>query len=448
MSIAGIAVLAISSLYPSVTPTITPDPVNTERAVPLQRDVLIALGHQSVQVFTIPPQLRYEESATGDSLPSDAYDGDRAASVLMTTAASRLTGLGFRLVGTSAADLDQQRRLEELSAALINELPLLTSSTRDKGALIPLLWELRDISGSDFMLLQRLWAKIGEEESFNFLARQTIRSTSTSTLKVALVSLDEGQVMWSQQTVARSTPSSGLFWQALDQAYPAIDEGEQLPDSDRDGVPDIIDREPNTRYGAEVDYFGVSRDDDGDGVPNGIDRHYTERGRMVNAWGEPLDADHDGVDDSLDVCSGTPLGVPVDLAGCPIRNAAIERIFFEQNSSKLLPESYPRLDDVGEQLTAQSYLRLAVNGHCDDQGSDAYNQKLSLQRAESVIRYITTKFDGVSSTRMIARGFGKSQPRKVGSDEDARAQNRRVEFVVLNSSGASPEAQGSGGTGN
>lgn len=94
--------------------------------------------------------------------------------------------------------------------------------------------------------------------------------------------------------------------------------GGRARDSDHDGVPDKIDRAPDTPFGAEVDRYGVPVDDDGDGVPNGIDRHLdTPRGALVDPWGVPLDSDHDGIYDGLDRCPETPAGYAVDEYGCP-----------------------------------------------------------------------------------------------------------------------------------
>ncbi len=90
-------------------------------------------------------------------------------------------------------------------------------------------------------------------------------------------------------------------------------------DSDHDGVPDSIDKCPNTPLGAHVDATGCPIDSDGDGVPDGIDQcPNTPKGATVDAKGCPVDSDGDGVPDGIDQCPNTPAGATVDEKGCPI----------------------------------------------------------------------------------------------------------------------------------
>jgi outer membrane protein OmpA-like peptidoglycan-associated protein len=90
-------------------------------------------------------------------------------------------------------------------------------------------------------------------------------------------------------------------------------------DRDHDGVPDKLDRCPDTPAGARVDATGCPIDGDGDGVPDGIDKcDATPKGCTVDASGCPLDSDGDGVCDGLDLCPNTPKGTKVDPGGCPL----------------------------------------------------------------------------------------------------------------------------------
>lgn len=391
---------------------------------------LLALGQGHAKAFVLPPQLSFMSVDKERPLPSDAYGGNEAGALMMATAASYLSEVGLQLVGVETAAPDQQEGVASASKKVSDDARLVMSTYRDKSAILPVLKQIKDASGAGLLFLQTLKVEVGESGMYDPFSGAMSQGTSSSSLKAMLVSLDDGQILWSSESVARNLPSGGRFREAVGMLYPNLPKGLTLADSDHDGVPDVIDREPNTRPNAEVDYFGRSRDDDGDGVPNGIDRHFTEPNRMVDEWGVPLDADRDGIDDDKDRCPDTPSGTPVDPRGCPVL-AEIERIFFANESAELLPESFTSLDSMGEVLSSQPYLILAVNGHCDDRGSDDYNQRLSVARAESVVKYLTEKFSAINKDRISARGFGKTQPRVVGTDDVARGQNRRVEFVVI-----------------
>ena len=91
------------------------------------------------------------------------------------------------------------------------------------------------------------------------------------------------------------------------------------PDDDGDGVPNHLDECPGTPRGVEVDDAGCPLDSDGDGVPDNLDKcPATPKGVKVNAEGCPVDSDGDGVPDTADTCPNTPAGVKVDAVGCPL----------------------------------------------------------------------------------------------------------------------------------
>jgi outer membrane protein OmpA-like peptidoglycan-associated protein len=73
--------------------------------------------------------------------------------------------------------------------------------------------------------------------------------------------------------------------------------------------------------------------------------------------------------------------------------------------------------------------RVAIDGHTDDQGVPAANQRLSLARAEAVKAYLVVA--GVPPERLEARGFGQARPLTSNATPAGREQNRRVEFIIL-----------------
>ncbi len=103
-----------------------------------------------------------------------------------------------------------------------------------------------------------------------------------------------------------------------------------------------------------------------------------------------------------------------------------ERIFFEYDSDIIKAESFSVLDELADILKESPDIQLVeIQGHTDATGSEMYNLDLSQRRSEAVRRYLIE--NGVSSARLLARGYGEGMPLREG-DADA---NRRVEFHIL-----------------
>jgi peptidoglycan-associated lipoprotein len=77
-------------------------------------------------------------------------------------------------------------------------------------------------------------------------------------------------------------------------------------------------------------------------------------------------------------------------------------------------------------------LKIEVGGHCDSRGSDAYNLGLSDRRVMSVRKYLLQHFPKLEAAQLSAKGYGESQPLVPNTSPENMAQNRRVEFKVLN----------------
>ncbi|MCK4414169.1 MAG: OmpA family protein [Candidatus Eisenbacteria sp.] len=110
-------------------------------------------------------------------------------------------------------------------------------------------------------------------------------------------------------------------------------------------------------------------------------------------------------------------------------------ILFDLDRASLQPKSTKQLQHVVTLLKENPDLKLEVQGHTDDQGSEAYNLELSQNRAETVVAYLG--LFGIDITLLTPRGFGESKPLMPNTSEEGQAKNRRVELVRLVSQDAS-----------
>jgi OmpA-OmpF porin, OOP family len=122
-------------------------------------------------------------------------------------------------------------------------------------------------------------------------------------------------------------------------------------------------------------------------------------------------------------CIGPP-AVPV-----PKENWVLVGVNFDFNKTSLRPESVPVLDHTVEILLKNPEVKVEIQGHTDNIGSDKHNQKLSLQRAEAVRNFLITK--GVAPNRLTAVGFGENRPITDNNSEQGRALNRRIELKII-----------------
>ena len=105
------------------------------------------------------------------------------------------------------------------------------------------------------------------------------------------------------------------------------------------------------------------------------------------------------------------------------------KILFATDSDKLLPESNAILDEVSMVLGQNTKLHLRVEGHTDNAGKADHNQDLSTRRAAAVKAYLVGK--GGPEDRLDSLGCGQGTPIADNASEDGKAQNRRVEFVIV-----------------
>lgn len=181
---------------------------------------------------------------------------------------------------------------------------------------------------------------------------------------------------------------------------------------------------------------------DHDGVKNGVDRCPKVAGARENQGCPWPDRDEDGTTDPFDNCP--EVKGPANNAGCPLdepqrvlikkgRLEVLEVIYFEFNKAVIKGESFELLLQVARVINAHPELaHLRIEGHTDRVGTAEYNQQLSLERANAVKSFLI-ELGAVSGARLSTRGYGFDRPLAPNDTEEGRAQNRRVEFLIINS---------------
>ncbi len=209
---------------------------------------------------------------------------------------------------------------------------------------------------------------------------------------------------------------------------PAMEPVKKVTDSDNDGVPDNLDRCPNTPAGVKVDKNGCPIDSDHDGVPNYLDRcPNTPAGVKVDKNGCPIDSDHDGVPNYLDKCPNTPKGMKVDKNGCAISYNF--DITFDNNSAKIKPEFMNKIKKFAEFLKTHPDIKAEIQGYTDNTGNYKYNMILSERRAKAVYEALIKL--GVNPKQINWVGFGPKNPIAPNTTKEGRAKNRRVVAKII-----------------
>jgi outer membrane protein OmpA-like peptidoglycan-associated protein len=203
-----------------------------------------------------------------------------------------------------------------------------------------------------------------------------------------------------------------------------VDKFKGCPDQDNDGVQDAQDKCPTVPGSVK---FNGCPDSDNDGIQDSEDKCPGVAG-LARYQGCPVpDTDKDGINDESDKCP-TEAGVAAN-AGCPTIEFNPNYVQFLKGSAILTKTAKIELDKlVNALINKHPQVKVSVEGHTDDTGSDEFNQALSAKRAEAVKKYLVEKM--VAGDRINTVGFGKSQPVEDNTTPEGKARNRRVEFKV------------------
>jgi OOP family OmpA-OmpF porin len=184
---------------------------------------------------------------------------------------------------------------------------------------------------------------------------------------------------------------------------------DMLKDSDADGVPDYLDKEPNTPAGARVSPSGSTLDSDGDGTPDHLDKCPFQPGAAASN-GCPVEVSRDEVDYLRKAI-----------------NDGYVNVYYAFDSSKPLAYSISSAQYISNFLKRNPGVTVEVKGYADELGPEDYNIKLSESRAKAVYDLIIAS--GVDASRVSFKGYGEDTSVDKSS-ADARQMARRASFVV------------------
>ena len=147
-----------------------------------------------------------------------------------------------------------------------------------------------------------------------------------------------------------------------------------------------------------------------------------------------------GCDGAIVPAAPAPAPAPAPVAAKPAPAPALAPVaaskvtyaadaFFDFDKAVLKPEGKAKLDDLVSKVKGINLEVIIAVGHTDSVGTDAYNQKLSLKRAEAVKAYLISK--GIEKNRVYTEGKGEKQPVADNKTAAGRAKNRRVEIEVV-----------------
>lgn len=216
-------------------------------------------------------------------------------------------------------------------------------------------------------------------------------------------------------------------------------------DRDHDGILDNDDNcpdDPEDKDGYQDEDGCPDADNDGDGIvdtdDNCPDDPEDKDGHQDQDGCPDCDDDGDGVPECPEPIDHCPTKAASTPDGCPryknvvVTAKAIElhqTVYFDTAKATIKPVSYALLNEVATALEDHPGIVVRIEGHTDSRGSRKFNLTLSKNRAASVREYLMGR--GISPDRMVAEGFGESQPIADNRTRAGREENRRVVFAIV-----------------
>ncbi len=155
--------------------------------------------------------------------------------------------------------------------------------------------------------------------------------------------------------------------------------------------------------------------------------------QLTNLYNVTYKTEESTIPDSIEITLFNVINQKLIRKTIPIielgRKLIIENLLF-QTASAELPEAVKELDIVADFMNAKQNIEILIEGHTDNIGSNEVNDKLSLNRAESVKQYLAKR--GIADKRMQTTGYGKRKPLATNKTEFGRKLNRRTEIIIIN----------------
>lgn len=144
----------------------------------------------------------------------------------------------------------------------------------------------------------------------------------------------------------------------------------------------------------------------------------------------PADSDKDGVPDAMDKCPKTPMGDKVNSVGCTLFKEDVKtmalQVNFDNDKAVIKDQYLPEIKKAADFLNQYPEVELTIHGHTSAVGAEDYNQNLSQKRAQAIVDKLVKSF-GIDASRLSAVGHGEAKLLDQANNAQAHAKNRRIE---------------------
>lgn len=236
-----------------------------------------------------------------------------------------------------------------------------------------------------------------------------------------------------------------LYWlNPMDYTYKKISDANPdkiakdiLKDTDEDGVPDRLDKEPNTKKGCPVDVKGVILDSDKDGIPDCDDKEpFSPPGYPIDSNGvaqvppNPC-CDNDTTGGGIGGDGTGPNGVggkgKRNRSGYDCSKIEMPGVFFDEDKYYIDPAYQSALHQVAEKLQMCPDVKMIITGVDESRNDQKYNEQLAYNRASNVVDYLVEKY-GISRDRFVVKYQGGKKSNAAKTTQE-RKKARRVDFT-------------------